>query len=293
MIGLHDDNGTSRLAVAYNGVALNTLTLSSAGARSLKYGTTTEVVGTRTAMDYLSEPNQWLDGIELYGMRKTSRIVVLRGFTFGRDISELYDNCAALGRYTDPSLISFQNPTAYFLPLTFSTPTRDTTNFPTGLAASKYVGIPIRMIEPQMMTAGNGLSAQWELNLLLQEPKRFLQTASTRAGAGTTTNIGTDRSYPVLTFTLSGGGAAAFTIQNVATYQGTVSLVLDLSAYNSGTWTVDFRERSIKQGTTVRPDVFVSGDFFSIEPGSNVISYTDSASTTGAHTLTYYPSYPL
>ena len=65
MIGLQDDNGTTRLAVAFNGVALNTLTNSASGVRAYKYGSTTEVVGMRTAMDYLSEPNQWVDGIEL------------------------------------------------------------------------------------------------------------------------------------------------------------------------------------------------------------------------------------
>ena len=106
MIGIYDDDGSTRLAIAYNGVSLNTLTLSASGANDEKYGTVTEVVGMRTAMDYLSEPNQWMDGLELYGIRKSSRIVVLRGFTYGRDISELHDNIKALATATDPARIA-------------------------------------------------------------------------------------------------------------------------------------------------------------------------------------------
>lgn len=293
MIGIHDDDRTTRLAIAYNGVALNTLTLSAAGARAQKYGTVTEVVGMRTAMDYQSEPNQWVDGLELYGMRKSSRIVVLRGLTYGRDISELYDNIKALAAATDPSKIAFQYPTDYFLPLTFSTPTRDTANFASGLAPSKYVGIPIRMIEPQLSVAGDGLSAAWELNLLLREPKRFLQASTTVSGAATSANsIADDRSWPVLTFTLSGAGSATFTVSNTGTYQGAKSLVLNLSGYSSGSWTVDFRDRTIRQGTTVRPDVYVSGDWWEIEPGNNVIAYSNTTNTS-SRVITYHPAFSL
>ena len=293
MIGIYDDDGSTRLAIAYNGVALNTLTLSASGANDEKYGTVTEVAAPRTAMDYISEPNQWRDGLEFYGLRKSSRIWVLKGFTYGRDVSELYDNLVALAAATDPSRVRFMNQSDYFLPLTFSTPTRDTSNFVSGLAPSKIIGIPIRMIEPAVAAIGDGLSASWELNFLLKEPKRFLQAASTLSGAGTASNsIANDRSWPVLTFTLSGAGSSTFTIQNVATYQGTKSLVLNLSAYTSGSWTVNFRDRTIMQGSTVRPDVYVSGDWFEVEPGSNVISYSNTTNTS-SRVLTWYPAFTL
>jgi hypothetical protein len=294
MIGVFDDDGTTRLAVAFNGLTINGITQSSAGLRSYDYGYTVEVAGLRTAMDYVSEPNQWADLMELYGMRKSSRIVVIRGFVKGRTISEVFDKVKALAAATDPSRIVFQNPTDYFLPLTFSTPTEDTSNFASGLAPSKYVGIPIRMAEPQMSVVGQGLAAPYELNLLLREPKRFLQSATAVSGAATTTNsIADDRSWPVLTFTLSGGaGSSSFTITNVATYQGTVSLVLDLSAYTTGNWTVNFRDKTIYQGTTIRYDVFKSGTYFTVEPGSNVISYTNTTNTS-SRVLTYYPAFTL
>lgn len=293
MIGIYDDNRKTRLAIAYNGVALNTLTLSGAGVPAYRYGTITEVIGTRTAMDYMSEPNQWTDGLELYGMRKTSRIIVLRGFTYGRDISEVYDNIKALASATDPSKIAFYNATDYFLPLTFSTPTRDTANYASGLATSQYIGIPIRMIEPQMSVAGDGLSAAWELNLLLREPKRFLQTVTTVSGAATSNNSKADeRSWPTVTFSLSGAGSSTFTISNTSSTQGTMSLVLNLSGYSSGSWTVNFRDRVISQGSTVRPDVYASGDWFEVEPGNNIIAYTNTTNTS-SRTLTYYPAFSL
>lgn len=294
MIGIVDDDGKTRLPVAFNGVALNTLTLSSAGVRSYKYGNEVVVSAPRTAMDYVSEPNQWADGMELYGLRKSSRIIVIRGITHGRDVSELYDNVRDLAKATDPARIRFQNPTDPFLALTFSTPTRDTSNFANGLAACKYVGIPLRMVEPALSIAGQGLSAQWQLDFLLKEPKRFLQTASTLSGAGTAANsIADDRSWPVLTFTLSGGaGASNFTIQNVGSYGGTRSIVLNLSSYNSGNWTVNFRDRTIYQGTTLKTDVFASGDWFEIEPNNNVITYANTTNTS-SRVLTWYPAFTL
>lgn len=293
MIGITQENGKTRLAIAYNGAAFNDVADTAAGGRSKLYGNTTEVWGIRTAMDYLSEPAQFRDGMELYGLRKSSRILVLRGWSHGRTQAEMFDELKALANATNPSRIVFENPNGYFLPLTFSTPTGDTDNFPTGYAASKYNCIPIRSIDPSHALAGNGLSARWELDFLLEEPKRFLQAASTQSGAGTIANaIADERSWPVLTFTLSGAGSSSFTVQNVGTYGGTKSVVLDLSGYSSGNWTVDFKNATIQQGTTDRPNVFVSGEFFEIEPGNNVITYSNTTNTS-SRLLTWYPAFAL
>lgn len=54
MIGIFAADGITRNAVAYNGVSLNTLTNSAAGAKSTRSGYTVEVVAPRTAMDYVS-----------------------------------------------------------------------------------------------------------------------------------------------------------------------------------------------------------------------------------------------
>lgn len=294
MIGLSDDDGTTRLSVTWGGINLNSITQSSAGTRSAEYGYSVETVQYRTAFDYVSEPNQWADLMELYGLRKVSRIVVLRGFVRGRNISELYDKVKALAAATDASRIKFRNPTSWQeQALTFSTPTEDTANFATGLAASKYLGVPIRMAEPMFSVVGNGLTAAYELNLLLKEPKRFYQTQTSVSGAATSSNSFADeRSWPTVTFTLSGAGSSSFTIQNVGTYQGTVSLVLDLSAHSSGSWSIDFRENKVYKDGTETPGVYKSGTFFEIEPGDNVISYSNTTNTS-SRVLTYYPAWVL
>lgn len=294
MIGLFDDDGTTRLSVTWGGINLNSITKSSAGAFSQEYGYTVETVQFRTAFDYVSEPSQWADLMELYGIRKISRILVLRGFVKARNISELHDKVKALAAATDASRIRFRNPTSWQeQALTFSTPTEDTANFASGLVASKYLGVPIRMTEPMFSVVGNGLSAAYELNLLLKEPKRFYQTVTTVSDAATSNNsLADDRSWPTVTFTLSGAGSSSFTIQNVGTYQGTVSLVLDLSAHSSGTWSIDFRERKIYKSGTETPGVYKSGTFFEIEPGNNVISYSNTTNTS-SRSLTYYPAWTL
>ena len=294
MIGILDDDGKTRLAVAFNGVSLNNVALTSAGGRSAKYGNQLSVVGSRTAMDYLSEPNQWADGIELYGIRKTSRIIVLRGWSHARNVSELYDNMQALGAATDPSRIAFRNASDYFLPLTFSTPTENLTAAADGTLECKYLGIPIRMIEGQFSEVGDGLSAQWEMNFLLREPKRFIQAVTTVSGNATSANsIANDRSWPTVSWTLSGGaGSATFTIANTGTYQGAKSLVLNLSGHTTGSWVVDFRERKITKSGVRTDGVYVSGDFWEIEPGDNVIAYTNTTNTS-SRSLTYYPAFSL
>ena len=71
-----------------------------------------------------------------------------------------------------------------------------------------------------------------------------------------------------------------------------MSLVLNLSGYSSGSWTVDFRDRIIRQDGVIRPDVYVSGTWWEIEPGNNVISYSNTTNT-ASRVITYYPSFSL
>lgn len=285
MIGILAEDGTTRTAIAYNGLALNSITINTVGGKSTRSGYTVEVVAPRTAMDYISEPNQWENMLELYGLRKNSRILVLRGFVYGNTQADLYDKVKALAAATDPSRIVFQNPTDPFLALTFTTPV-------TGGQASKYLALPIRMAEPNLAVVGTGLAVPYEITFILREPKRFSQTQTTVTGATTTTSAGDDTSWPTVTFTLSGAGSATFTITNSGTYQGSKSLVLNLSGYSSGSWTVDFKNKKIQQGTTDRYDVYASGDWFLIEPGLNTISYTNTTNT-ASRVLTYYPAWCL
>lgn len=286
MIGIFAADGITRNAVAYNGVSLNTLTNSAAGAKSTRSGYTVEVVAPRTAMDYVSEPNQWENMMELYGLRKNSRILVVRGFIYSTTQADLYDKVKALAAATDPSRIVFQNPSDPFLALTFTTPSAG------GDVASQYNVLPIRMVEPTIASVGDGRAVPYEIDFLMREPKRFTQATSTRSDSGATTSSGYDTSWPTVTFTLSGAGSASFTITNTATYQGAKSLVLDLSAETTGNWVIDFKNKTITRSGTSRYAVYKSGDWFQIEPGLNTISYTNT-SNTSSRVLTYRPAWCL
>ena len=285
MIGIFAEDGVTRLAITYNGLNLNSVTNNSSGTRSTRSGYTVEVVAARTAMDYVSEPNQWENMMELYGLRKNSRVVVIRGFVYGSTQADLFDKVKALAAATDPSRIVLQNPSDYFIALTFTTPV-------TGNQTSKYMALPIRMAEPNLSIVGHGFAVPYELNLLLREPKRFAQTITTVSGATTTTSAGDDTSWPTVTFSLSGAGSSSFTITNTGTYQGAKSLVLNLSAHSSGSWVVNFRDKSITKDGTARYDVYKSGDWFLIEPGLNTVAYSNTTNTS-SRTLTYYPAWCL
>ena len=288
MLFIFEADGTTRIAVAYNSLSLNTLTT----IETDPTGYPLDAVGFQTGYDYISENLQWMDGIELYGMKAVSRILDIRGRVIAATQAAYADAVKALATAFDPSKIMFKNPTDPFLPLTFSVPTADTATYATGYATSKYLALPIRMPEPP--TSYDATVGQpFRISMLLQQPKRFLQTAQTQVGAATVSNSKADTtSWPVLTITMAGAGSATYTAQNIGTTQGTKSIVLNLSgAVNTDVYVVDFFHRKITKNGTVTPSVYVSGTYWMMEPGNNVISY--SGTTNATSSLTHYPAFSL
>ena len=286
MLFIFQADGTTRIAVAYNGLSINTLTT----IETDPTGYPLDAVGFQTGYDYISENFQWMDGIELYGMHAVSRILDLRGRALAATQAAYADAVKTLADAFDPSKIMFKNPTDPFLPLTFSVPTADTATYPTGYATSKYLALPIRMPEPP--TAYDSTTGQpFRISMLLQQPKRFLQTAQTQAGSATVANSKADTtSWPVLTITMAGAGSATYTAQNTATTQGAKSIVLNLSgAVNTDVYVVDFFHRKITKNGVVTPSVFVSGSYWMMEPGNNVILYSNTTNATSS--LTHYPAF--
>jgi len=275
--------------MAYNGLTFNSIS----NVESVKTGVEVTALSQSSAADFISEKLQWDDGIAVSGVTKASRVIVMNGYVRGSSNADLNDRILALASAFDPGLIKFYNADP-FLPLTFSVPTTDTTNYPTGLAASKVFVLPTEVPIPTVAKSGNGLSARFRITLLAKDPRRYLQTATTLSNAGTlTVASGAYPCYPTLTFTMSGAGNAAFTIQNVSTAQGTTSLVLDLSGRSNGqAITVDFAKRQVLVGGTNTAGIFVSGTWFLAEAGSNAITYSNTTNV-GTRTLTVYPSFSL
>lgn len=285
MIYIFSDSG--RIPMTYNGLTLNSVT--DAG-QSGKQGIELHAVACSPPADFISEKLQWRRGIHVAGITNSSQVIQVNGVIHGTTMADLADRVESFVHAFDPGWIAFANPTDPFLPFTFSVPTTDTTNFPTGLAASQVFAIPTERPRPVNARA-SGRSARFRLTLLQPDPTRYLTTASTTTG-GAITNIGNTTSWPTVTFTMSGAGHASFTIATSGgTVQGSKSLVLDLSGRSTGqVITVDFDQREIFVNSTRSSGIFKSGDWFEIEPGSQTIAFSNTTNT-GTKTLTWYPAY--
>jgi hypothetical protein len=276
------------LPLVYDQLGINyTLNVMSAepGDAAGMAGTRITAAAPSSAIDYISDKFQWRDGMEVYGITKVSKIWVLNGFVHGTSPADLADRVKALAHAFDPGYIAWRYPEDPFRDLVFSVPTTDLTNHPTGYVESTYLLFPLEGPEPIVANAGLGLARRFSITLLARDPRRYL-VAQTLANAGTFANSEAD--YPTqnhtITFTMSGAGNAAFTVTNTATMH-TSNLVFDLSGLvNNDVVTIDFdRQRVLVDGVETQ-GIYVSGVWFQIEPGNNVIAYTN-ATNTGTKTL--------
>jgi len=257
----------------YNGYTLNSVT----GVESGETGTRLWAINPRGAFDYISESLQWRDGMEVYQLTEVSKIIVFAGAIHGATKAAVGDTIKALANAFDPSNIAWNNDDM-FLPLTFTT-------VETTPVASKFLMVPIERPEPLLANTGLGYGARFSIPMLARDPRRYAQTAISRTGAGALTNsVGNYRSWPTITFTMSGAGNASFTVGNTGTRQGAKSIIFDLSGrVNTQAITLDFdRTRVLVDGVETQA-IFKSGDWFSIEPGTNTLTF---ANTTNAGTIT-------
>ena len=146
---------------------------------------------------------------------------------------------------------------------------------------------PVAWIE----RAHDGLTALASLQLVCADPRRYLYTATTASptGAGSVAlpNWNTTQGrkvYPVVTLVMSGNGASNVTISD-----GTTSLVLDLSAAGSGTFTIDMGTGRILKGSTVRADLRTSGvnTFWGIPAGGVAAATITNRTNMTSSTFTY------
>ena len=275
MIGLYDDDGTTRLSVSYNSLTLNN--------DADEQNDTYEINGASVAGVYTSieDAHPEEDGSEAYGAQKTKLIVVLDGTIRAPSISKLFDKIKALRAAFDASKASYENPTSQgFLALDFSTPTTDTTNYPTGLVPSRYYVRERRLLVPPS-NMYSGLSQFFRVELEAIDPRRYLQTTDHLDGAGAADNTLADfRSFPTISITMSGAGANNFRIQRAASGVTTQGLDLDLTLETTGTIVVDMATRSISKVDQDKTGLYVSGDWWSIEPASNTITISNGTNAT-------------
>jgi hypothetical protein len=274
MIGIFDEDG-NRLAITYNGLTLN----NPADDPDNTYEINT--VSPAGLYSTVEDAHQFKDGTEVYDASKDSLVLLIDGTIRAQSLAGLFDKIRALRAAFDAAKVSHENPsTNGFLPLDFSTPTADTTNFATGLVDSRYYARERRLTIPTV-SEYTGFSAFFHLDLLIRDPRRYRQTASTSAGGDDITNIGDYRSWPTITITATGAGSATYTYQNVSTIGGTKSIVLTLaSLINNDVVVIDMDAQTITKNGNNAPSLFVSGSYFEIEPGSNVITLTNTTNVT-------------
>lgn len=270
MIPIFDDAG-ARLAHTYNSLTLNSLTAGTPTAK--QYGYEINSVVPLTQLDSVSDPHPNRDGMESYEVRKVARVFRVDGVIRARNIAELFDKMKLLAKTFDPARVAHDNPTTQgYLAYDFSVPTEDTANYPSGLVPSRYY-LRARACPEPVISEYTGFTAAFTLELVARDPRRYLQTTSSVTATGALNNTLADyRSWPTLTLNMSGAGSATCTITNT-TSLGAKSLVLNLSGtVNTDVIVVDFEARTITKNGVATPSLYVSGDWWEIEPESQTIS---------------------
>lgn len=238
----------------------------------------------QTPIQAIHEARDFSDGLETYGAYKRGKRIIIYGIIRGTTRGALYDRVEAFAAAVDPAAASRDNPLTFgLLPLDFNVPTANTTGFPSGLMPCRYFARAEAALEPPSSPI-QGLALPFMLPFLASDPRRYLQATSQITGAATADNsIGTFYSWPTLTVAMTGAGSATFSITSV---EGSATLTLNLSGrVNLDSVVVDMERQKITVNGTETPSLYVSGNFFAMEPGSNAISYANT--TNASPTLTW------
>jgi hypothetical protein len=277
MIGIFDDDG-NRLAVTYNGLTFNNPNDSADETYELNSA------GVFPSYDQTLDSDPATDGSEVGPVKRTLLTVQLAGVIRSTSIAGLFEKQRALIEALDPGLLSYKDETDHGVQaLDFKTPTTDTSNYPTGLVASRYLARPRGGVWP-VVSEYTGTSAFFSVELIVPSAIRISQSVSSLSGAGTLDNSLADAPYwPTVTITMAGAGSATYTITRTGTYS-TKSIVLDLSGRSNGQIvTIDMKNKRVLLGSAETTTLYVSGDWWEIEPNSQTIGL---ANTTNATTST-------
>lgn len=237
----------------------------------------------QTALASITERHARDDGMEAYAAYKAQKRLILSGMVRASTRGKLHDRLDEVAAAFDPALVSRANPDeAGFLGLDFNVPTADTDTYATGLIACRYYVRSENAFEPPI-TQHTGLSLPFVLSLLAVDPRRYKQDTESLTGAGTADNSNASYwSWPTIQITMAGAGSAIFAIGN-STNSGL--LTIDLSGtVDDDVIDIDMHARTIKKNSTSSPSLYVSGDFWAIEAGSNTLTVENDTNATAVTT---------
>jgi hypothetical protein len=259
---------TLRNPMAYNGLTINVQN----GGTDGEQQNIIEVTKTsaHTTIRTTQEARQNTEGLLATKAYKAGRVYLIEGFVRHSTYGGLHDLVASLAAAYDPGYATHQDQTNFgFLAFDFDVPTADDVTYPSGFQASRIYARAMSTVEP-IMDDAIGLAAPFDIQLLLREPVRYLQTAESRTGAGTLTMKGNHPSWPTVTITMSGAGNAAFAIGNSTEGK---TLTLNLSGMvNNDIVVVDMLNRRITKNGVEDMTSYVSGDYWHVHHGANTIT---------------------
>lgn len=281
MIGLFKDDGT-RLALTYNGLTHNDPSDDPDDTFAI------DSVSTIVPVDGPNEARPADDGAEVYTIRKQMIILRIDGTIRATSLAALYDKKRQLAAAWDPAKAAHEDSTneTGVLPLDFSVPTADTATWATGLVPSRYYA-RARQTPVPVDSLLTGFACFFSLDVMVPDPRRYHQTEQSQSGAATVDQIGDYRTLPTLTITMAGAGSATYAVTNDPDLAGIASstLTLDLSGcVNTDVVVVDMASKTITKNGTEDPTIYVSGDYFALEPGDNAISYANTTNATSVLT---------
>lgn len=238
----------------------------------------------------VAEPKSERDGSEIYRPKKQRGLIRVTGAVKAPTAGELFDKTEALRAAFDPvnaylaDLASTSD--VGFLPFTFSRPTADLANYPSGLKDLQYyarsLALPVTRI-----TKSDGLAARFAVVMECADPRAYAQsaTSASRSNAGSKAMDNTLASYaswPTVTITLTGAGTDVIQLERVAAAD-TSALQLDLGSCSSGdVIVVDMERRYVTKNGAAAMDLVVTAqaDYWDLFPAeSQTLNVTNVSGT--------------
>lgn len=134
-----------------------------------------------------------------------------------------------------------------------------------------------------------GLYRTGTLRLKAQDPRKYLQVATTLTNGGTATNVGDCATPVTITITATGATATNLTIANSTRSE---SLIVSTALANQDVLVIDTRNHSVKLNGVERRDYLSSASkWMMLSPGANTIAVSNNSNC--SIVTSFYSAWPL
>jgi len=283
--------------IIYNGHTTAGATVTAGGAPSI--GTTIDRINVSDidVAAYL-ERRALTDGLNASDVYLGGRRVVIDAAVFGSSIAHGWDQLQAFQRAYHPR-IAYNADTANlgFLAFKFRQPTTSTASWSAGYIPLQFYLRPIRPVQYTVDRAtsggvgGKGIAFRARAELVARDPRKYAQTAtalSITTSAQTVSKLGDYPSFGIVTWSQTAVGAAAFQIVLNST-----SISINLSAQSSGSWELNYANRTLKRATSNLMSVLntEAPTWPELTPGTVDTIYSSTQTGVSGLTLTFYDAF--